>query len=316
MTRRTHQEGTPPSPSNLVIGMKAVLGVDLAGNYQFALDLLKRLQIPGLEVVAFHAVPSVLPDGGFPSVGPAHPVGNMIAELQQNGQQKLDEVKADLDSAGIPCEAVLEFGDACAQIHAYCDAHPVELVAVGSERKSAWESFLFGSVAKGLTISMETSLLVAERPKSQHEGLRLLIATDHSAYGDECLKMIAGLQAKGIAKIDVVHVINPLEAAVSMDFGGYVPEIASAALQMRERSVAMNEELAESLSALGAEVSTHIWQAENGVKNAIVECAKSLESDLVVVGAQGHGFVERKLMGSTSYDLVVDTDLSVLILRK
>jgi nucleotide-binding universal stress UspA family protein len=73
------------------------------------------------------------------------------------------------------------------------------------------------------------------------------------------------------------------------------------------------EELCRRFEQLGA--TTHSKVVIDDPKTQLAETMRETKADLLIMGAQGHGFLERIAVGSVSLQQVVAEDYPVLIIR-
>ena len=75
-------------------------------------------------------------------------------------------------------------------------------------------------------------------------------------------------------------------------------------------------ELSEAVGVLSARgVKVHAQEGHGDPADVIVETAKDVEADLVIVGSRGLSAVQRWLMGSVSSKVVAHAPCSVLVVR-
>ncbi len=130
---------------------------------------------------------------------------------------------------------------------------------------------------------------------------RILIPTDFSPTADAALAYAAKLSAKtGAAALIALHVVSPV----------YYLEAADLALLLREaREVAQR-----ALDRLRPVPSRTLLV--NGVPHeAIVETARSVGADLIVMGTHGRSGLQRLVLGSVAENVLRHAPCPVLTLR-
>ena len=197
----------------------------------------------------------------------------------------------------------------------YSDREQASLIAVGCSGKSAARAFFTGSVGRGLTIAAHQSLLIAKgEPK---EGpIRAVLATDHSAYANDCLDKLLELAPQGISHLTVMSAY-PKE--ILGHLMPYLPDIVLDPSEWVEQGLEQrNQQVIQKLAPLGSmgtgcTFASRVMgmDADEAIETAMGEA----EADLLILGAQGHGFVERLTTGSTSFHQVVAEPYSVFLLR-
>lgn len=147
---------------------------------------------------------------------------------------------------------------------------------------------------------------------------RIVLAVDGSAPSERAVEVCADLAAALGAEVTVIHVlvdpvmvvppVAPTEAMVTP------PLLTEEAL--REAEAAAQEILGRALSALRAKgVAAAARRARGPVGQRVVEAAKEVGADLIVLGSRGHGRLEELLLGSVSDAVARHAPCSVLIVR-
>jgi len=131
---------------------------------------------------------------------------------------------------------------------------------------------------------------------------RLLVAVDGSADSLNALK--EAFKLKG-AEIVVVSVAPPFQGDLSLTG---VQDIQQVLAEPCTKALAVAQEMA---AATGAEVKTICAFGE--IHEAIIEQAEEENCDLIVMGAKGHGLVERYLLGSVTRRVIGYSSRDVLV---
>src|SRR5262249_12575544 len=132
-----------------------------------------------------------------------------------------------------------------------------------------------------------------------------MIATDGSdAAIDATQRAIALLRAD--AQIVLLTVIpekeDPMDTARGIEGPAMTEEEAD--LEYENNVAAGQEALARTANALGHQVEARLAPADTEAGHAIVDCAREVEPDLVVIGSSDKGLLKRIFTGSVS-DYVV-----------
>jgi nucleotide-binding universal stress UspA family protein len=290
--------------------MNALIGVDLGSHWKKAVDLLRRLNFEGLNPTFANVVESVLPDGSFMDLPSNHPIAEIIRENEAEGMRLAEEAKARLGLGGT---AVVLRGQPKEVLFNISEETGADLVALGSERKSVWGDLFFGSVAKALLTGSRCSVLYGKQEVKSDGPITAILATDHSDYSNRSADWFLKRHPQGIGKLVVLTAatMNPL---VGKDVVQNVENmgdsiIASIMDGIRER----NQMIADGFTAAGINCVAEVREGHPSV--AIEAAMKEHNADLLVVGAQGRGFLERLRVGSTSFEQVVNSPYNVLVVR-
>lgn len=292
--------------------IRIVAGIDYH-HYGNAVRFLERLRFESARVHLIHVLESIVPDMFSSDLGFNEALSAVLAERERQGREELSKAEAMLRSSGYEVESELKSGDPSRCIIECAVAQQADLIAVGSAQKGYWGSLFYGSVAKSLTAQAPTSILVVKGPPRSAQGLKAVLATDHSTYCDACIERFLGLRIGGIGHITVLTSVNikdPNSIHTSL-FGDKVAEETVSKVEQWARD--RNEVVCDRLRASGMECNSIV--SERIPQDAIEDAMRSASADLLILGAQGHGAWDRLRMGSVSHFQVVATPHNVLVIR-
>jgi nucleotide-binding universal stress UspA family protein len=291
--------------------MKTIVGVDLAGNYAPALELCLELDFPHQHYVFVNAVEPV--PAYAPPLGAAFDNGAWITHLRNAGETAVTKAEARVCRNHIQSHSQVTLGAPTATLMTIADDEKADLIALGSAKRSGIGSFFSGSVARGMTIGAHQSLLVTKAPEFPKRPIRAIFATDHSEYAKRALEKLIQWAPKGISQIDVISAYEVEEGYVVAVPDHIIDTGVAIADVIRDHLVKMTEEASTTLARAG-----YLGEAQvvRGFPNTVIgEQMKIREADLLIIGAQGHGFFERLLVGSTALHQVVAESYPVLVIR-
>ncbi|MEZ0326752.1 MAG: universal stress protein [Fimbriimonas sp.] len=292
--------------------MKALIGVDSLGQCNAAIELVRRLDFSLEKLVLLHSVESVMPDGSFPGLAAGGTYTDMIEEFEDAGEQALREA-AEAVGSGLEIEKKLIPGDPLRTLLDSADDEAIDLIGVGTQKKSSLQAMLMGSVTRGLLTASTHSFLAAKEGFRKEGPLTAVFATDHSDYADRAVDLLARFAPKGIGRLLVLSVIDPKShrAVQAMRNDGDLSGDLSvwAEDRMERENLAVCKKLAQHIPVCDERV-------ERGEVNATIAKTMAAEgADLLILGAQGHGFLDRLKSGSVSFHQVVAENYPVLVLR-
>ncbi len=290
--------------------MRVLVGLDSEGGFWQVVEYVKKLGFENLELDLVRVVESLLPDGSHPQIPQDHPLSNYYALQTQAGQAMLGSAQAALAKDGIASRTFLYYGDAAREIVSHADAEDCDLITVRSDAKGKWGSLFFGSVSKGVIIGSTKSALIVKTAAPQTDKLTAVLATDHSEYFNRCADLLLSMRPKGIGKLIVLTSTAPAKM---------IHALLGRATGIDDLTEAPVDEAAAN-NALCGKMSAQFPACESVVKeidpaDAIAETMQEAPADLLIMGAQGHGYFERLRLGSQSFHQVVNTPHNVLILR-
>lgn len=293
--------------------MRMLIGVDTFGAYEPAIHMAISLDFSGAEVDLMHVIESILPDGSFPELSEEHPLMQMYRMHERDGRQALDAAAAKFQEAGLQARTFLDRGDVAKTLIGHAEKEQCELIVARTTLKGYYGSIFFGSVAKGLVIGARQSLLIVKGEHASTKRLKVVFATDHSPYCDQCVDLLAAMAPQGIAHLTVLTA-NQVSAGVAGLLVHDLPNLKDVAPSwIREKIEERNQAICKKLAPLNTVCES---QVIDGHPNEVIKkVMEDTGADLLIMGAQGHGFFERLTMGSKSFHQVVSEPYSVLVLR-
>lgn len=275
------------------VGIRIVAGIDLE-HYPKALHLLSALRLTPSAVHLLNVVESLTPDGSFPELRADHPLALMLAQRERDGIAELGRA-AGLVDPSLHVEKHQDHGDAARLLVEMAHRVGADLVVAGSGQRGKWGSLFFGSVTKALTSEARQSVLIGKQDVDPAAPITAVIATDHSAYADDCMERLLAWAPRGIARATVVTAVTHVEASD--------PDMLCA------KSMALSERL----QAIGIDCDSVV---EPGTPPELIDqMMQERGANLLIMGARGHGFWQRVWLGSVAHHQVVATPHNVLVLR-
>lgn len=235
-------------------------------------------------------------------------------------QQTVARVSERIRRIGFLAEGFVLEGETSDELVSFAEEEHCDLVVSGSGVSGDLAAFFLGSVSRMLALNSRASVLIGrhygdapaegsyQRIKNKRK-LDLVVAVDGSKGSDVALETLAGLAGKPFGNITLVAV-EPLR---DYGLGGADMEIP-----LMEADSSWIEELL-TIAAKRIERSCESVRWLIGFGRPSVEIARIAtlqKADLVMIGANRHGTVERLLLGSCAYETATSAPCSVLILRK
>lgn len=296
--------------------MRTLVGVEGDGFYGAAIDLLGRLRFAGNRLTLAHIAARVSVEGNPGTMVYDY---KSVTEIEQNlrtaGEHQLDEAGRRARTAGFADDSKTEYivGNTSAELLDLADKARADLVAIGSRGQGAAESFFLGSVGRAFAIGSHQSYLVARGEPKTKGPVRAVFATDQSVYADRCFARLLDMNPQGLAHVTVVTAMDPSKENQFAATGGSddrTPYMVTHAEEcMRQHGLDLVARLVE--RGIGAEFRF----AEGHPADALREAMDESSSDLMILGAKGHGLFDRIFIGSLALHAVVAEPYSVLVLR-
>lgn len=279
--------------------MRAHVGIDHRGYYKQAARLLARLDFAGLEVSAVHVVEEVgraALRNLLPVPPPVEALSPAEERMRTEGNRLLVEANSDLEQRGLAPSTQILRGSVANRLMENADADDADLLVLGSYAKGRLEAIVTGSVASKVIVAARQSILLAKSEIEDSGPLTALLATDHSEYANRAIDLLVRFAPRGLGRLVVASVCPP----------GTPPDLRAAIDQQNATVMGRCESLGCSLESL---------VAEGRPKEEIRHLIKAANAQLLILGAKGHGVLDRINVGSVSLHHALCETYPVLILR-
>jgi nucleotide-binding universal stress UspA family protein len=297
--------------------MRTLVGVSGDGQFSAALSLLAKLRFSDNHLTLAHVGTTFEPPiGPFPGMVGVYDSSEVDAALRDAGQQLLARASQAAARAGLApdLETVYDVGSSSTVLMRLADQNNADLVAIGSRQQGAVESIFLGSVGRALAIGAHQSFLVVRRDINEQRPLRAVFATDHSEYADRCFDRLLQMNPEGLTHLTVMTALetrldSPLSAEDDTDGSALAASLTEAETSLRERG----QEMVDQVTATGRTGEFRL--VEGFPIDAIRQTMGETQADLLILGARGHGLIERIFIGSLALHAVVAEPFSVLVVR-
>lgn len=139
----------------------------------------------------------------------------------------------------------------------------------------------------------------------------ILVAVDFSDLAAAVIEHAAMLAFQFKSHVHIIHIETPVPAFVGNEIG---PQLPSAEQSIEEIKQQQTDLEAMALHLRQKEIESD-WELLQGpVVDTIVDKAKQIHADLLIVGAHNHGFLYRAFIGSVSTGVLKNAPCPVLII--
>lgn len=287
--------------------MKIIFGVDGSKYARWAVEWVARMPFVAVpRVTAVHVVDlaSLRAPMVVQPLGAIEPLVQAESRrLQARAKQVVAETKTLLSSLDLQGRVLTENGPIAPTILKHV-AGRGDLVVVGAQGLDALDRFMLGSISTKVTAHAPCSVLVVKQPPRPIR--RILLATDGSKASNKALKfLLQKMRPDGASRTEkvevlVLHVLPSFVHAYAHTLGGV-------------RGILLVHRYAGRLARAG--YHTRDIARSGHVADEIIKTAEGQKSDLIVVGARGHGAIARFVLGSVSTRVVQHSACSVLVVR-
>ncbi len=208
----------------------------------------------------------------------------------------LEQVKAQAQAAGLACETRLVQGNEIHQeIANEAERVQADVIIMGRRGRHGLARRLLGDTTVKVIGTAKCSVLVAPRI-ANITGRHFVLASDGSRYAD----------GAAVAAVNLAKFCHTPVTVVSVTRPGHSDERKREASQVVRRAVSHLQK--EGIEATGT--------VPHGLPDAvIVETARAVNADLIIMGSHGRTGLERILLGSTSERVINDAPCAVLIVK-
>jgi len=178
-----------------------------------------------------------------------------------------------------------------------------DLIVVGSHGRNLVGRFVLGSVSLKVLTEAQCSVRVARKSESRIEDetpVRLVVGIDGSHGAHQAVAAVANRAWREGGAARLVNVVEPRYNGAGME-------------EEMKRASDLQQYAAHQLGENGLHVSSVV--REGDPKRVLIEEAEKWGADCIFIGAKGHRFMERMLLGSVSYAVAARAHCSVEVVR-
>jgi nucleotide-binding universal stress UspA family protein len=266
------------------------------------------------RLTVLHVVPAYETVVWEPEAG-VHDYAVSSAEYDRLVAEVTRFVKKDANTEG-PADPRVVAGDVTREILKLAAALPADLLVIGTHGRSGFEHLVLGSVTeKVLRKAICPVLSVPPRASAAVEPLRvarMLCAVDFSDASLRGLAYALSLAQEADAEVRILHVLElPPEVAEALEFT--TASLDEYRARYERDTKRRFEQVIPADVRTYCRVETQITQGK--AYSEILRVAGEQQTELIVMGVQGHGVVDRLLFGSTTNHVVRQATCPVLTLR-
>lgn len=242
----------------------------------------------------------------------------MLKQAFQHRQEELRQMAATLaEKLGVTVQPVLLKGSAAAKTVEYSDAH-ADVTVLATHGHSGWDRVLMGSVAEKIVSASKKPVLTVRSALSSAAAQgasikKVMLPTDFSEHSLAALPHAADLAKKFGAALELVFVLDDKLQVPASAAPGH-EAVASWMLKEHETTAAELKTRAEALRKQhGIAISETVLHGTPAT--VLVEHAKTIKADCVVLATHGRSGLSRLLMGSVAAGVVRQSACPVLTVR-
>jgi len=301
------------------VSLKILLAVDDSPYSEKATHTLKAFKLTSrTEVKVMTVVPEHIFLGGITLHmfrGEAAARERTRKAQQRKAAELLQEPLEMLRASGAKVESLLCWGRPTEQIVKQAHEMRADLVVIGAKGAGDPERFPLGSVAQKVMKYADASVLLVREKTATIR--RVLIATDGSKYSDDVVRFLLDLPLPRNSQVFLITALQSWSPALmktytmNLDTDQNILNELQAAEEERARGLMTNTR--KQFQRKGYYTESLVLRGEPAEE--ILMAAKTLNPDLIAVGAKGLSGIENFLLGSVAQRVARFSSCSVLIGR-
>ena len=241
------------------------------------------------------------------------------SQLEKEDRQMMEEVKSFCERCGkTKVYAEVLKGHVASTLLDYARQAGVDLIVTGTKGHGALEEMLMGSVTSSLASLSKVPVLIVKEQEAPTRLQNILVAYDDSDSSKAALDLAIDIGKLVNAKILAVKVADSKAFAVidsiSGSDSGSAAKLKSLLDELSETEIKLMDEAKAAAALKGTAIATELLPTGN-VADSILKYAAKMNSDLIVAGTLGHGFLEGVLIGSVTRNLISLSQLPVLVVK-
>ncbi|MDP2480082.1 MAG: universal stress protein, partial [Candidatus Palauibacterales bacterium] len=262
-----------------------------------------------LHALVLHAADAVEADKLFPRMEDA------VVELDRWAESRMAAHLGEHDVGDLVVHEARERGFSVgAVILEYAEEHDIDLIVMGTHGRRGLQHLFMGSIAEDVVRRSSCPVItVRERPRLGDASwpARLVAPVDFSEASHLALAYVRELAAASGAKVDLVHVIEPVTVP-----DPYITGTAGFAFDVETVRSNVQDALEElAASVLGEAVPCEIHIDVGRPAAMIAAFAEERGADLVVMASHGRTGLQRALVGSVASGVIRRSSPPVMIVK-
>jgi nucleotide-binding universal stress UspA family protein len=292
--------------------MKCLIGFESKEGLSASLGMLKSLGPSQLQTEILHVADCIKSYPGYGLVPQAQVPGTLVSALESSSKELMAWAEGYAAAEGIECNAKLLWGSVSQSLLKEASEVGADLIAIHRRSMTGLERFFLGSVSQALLLGSRQSVLVTKGQAAPAKNLSVVFGIDHSQYSYKCVEQFLRFGMTGVKRLTLVSAFE-VQADGELEPNAPYLAIRREAEGLQTELAEKNKVFCERFAALGIESSSR--EVEGRPEKVLHDSMQDTQADLMIVGAQGHGFIERLLIGSTSLQQVAVETYPVLVVR-
>ncbi len=288
--------------------------VDFSGHSRVALDYATALaRWYEAEVIALHAYAVAMVPAAIGAMPAMTSVG--VPLTREEIQRDLEQFVRPVQAAHVRTTTTVTTGSPARTILETADGLAAGLIVMGTHGASGFERLVLGSVTEKVLRKATCPVLVVPRQADAPGGQgvlfrRILCAVDFSPCSTRAISYALSLAEEAGGSLTFLHVVEGLDHEPLANAHFNVPEYRQHLVEDAQKRLA---DLVPAETRTWCECREIVRTGK--AYRQILDTARTMESDLVVLGVRGRHAVDLALFGSTTNHVVRGAECPVLTVR-
>lgn len=241
----------------------------------------------------------------------------LTPEVRQSVEEEMHRFLGPAREARIDHETEIRVGNPWKEVLAAAEEMPADMVVLGTHGHGGLDRLVLGSVAEKLIQRLPCSVMSVSREEGRTwaaPGLisRILCAFDSFDTSSPVLDMAIAIASKCKAELTLLHVVEQFRDIQAVTYGG-MAGIDPTSNDLERYAVERLRQVIAGADVKGVQIETRAVVGR--AYKEILRMAATGPTDLIMIGAQGHGVIEHLRFGSNAQHIVRAATCPVLTVR-
>lgn len=245
---------------------------------------------------------------------PAALLKGLRADENSRAESALSEIRTLLSDRSLQVETRVVEGHPVERITETARDISADLIMLGALGLTGWMRMLLGSTSLAVVKHSPCPVWVVKRP-FKHGTTDVLIATDGSAGSKNAIRFATRLPFPKETVAHLMHAVPAVTEQLHLTGSEVDPPVLTplyeAGQHLKIRGEHIIKEDAEPLKKVFAEVRA--FTVEGEARRQILDTAKEVEADLIILGSHGLSGIRQFFLGSIANRVLKHAEASVLI---